>query len=100
MVKVLQRVSLRCAALLLAGVSLASTAIAGFDRGQALYENHCRSCHEEWAHQREQGRVVGSLDELRARVAAWSVHSGLSWSAEEIDDVTDYLNRHFYRLAK
>jgi hypothetical protein len=26
------------------------------------------------------------------------VHSHLNWSAEEIDDVTDYLNRAFYQL--
>jgi mono/diheme cytochrome c family protein len=89
------------AALLLSGLPLVSApAGAAFDRGQALYENHCRSCHEEWAHKREEGRVVGSLDGLRARVAAWSVHSGLDWSAEEIDDVTDYLNRRFYQLVK
>jgi len=71
---------------------------AGFDRGQALYENHCRFCHEDWAHTREH-RQVTSLADLRARVAAWSVHAGLDWGKGEIDAVTDYLNRHFYRIA-
>jgi mono/diheme cytochrome c family protein len=99
--KVSQRMTGWYAALLLAGLPLVSDPVsAEFDRGQALYENHCRSCHEEWAHKREEGRVIGSLDGLRARVAAWSVHSGLDWSAEEIDDVTDYLNRRFYQLTK
>jgi mono/diheme cytochrome c family protein len=68
-----------------------------FDRGQALYEHHCMSCHESWAHTRE-GRHVRTVRELRARTEAWSVHSHLNWSAEEIDDVTDYLNRAFYQL--
>ncbi len=68
-----------------------------FDRGQALYEHHCMSCHESWAHTRD-GRHVRTISELRARTEAWSLHSHLDWSAEEIDDVTDYLNRAFYQL--
>ena len=46
----------------------AAMAEESFDRGQALYENHCQACHEDWAHKREEARVVGSLDALRARV--------------------------------
>ncbi len=76
----------------------APTAAADFERGQALYDNHCRSCHEVWAHTREH-RTVTSLAGLRARVAAWSVHAGLDWGKDEIDDVTDYLNRRFYRFG-
>ncbi len=72
-------------------------AAAEFERGQALYENHCRFCHESWAHTRGGSRVT-SVSSLRQRVAAWSTHSGLGWGSEEIDDVTDYLNRHFYKL--
>jgi len=99
---VFQRVTGSCAALVLAGALLAPAfaAAAQFDRGEALYENHCRSCHEDWAHEREERRVIGSLDALRARVAAWSIHSGLDWSAEEVEDVTGYLNRSFYHLSK
>ena len=70
-----------------------------FDRGQALYEHHCMSCHESWAHTRE-GRHVRTLSELRSRTEAWSVHSRLGWSAEEINDVTNYLNRTFYQLGQ
>lgn len=77
---------------------LAPAVFAQFERGQVLYENHCRFCHESWAHEREGNRIY-SIDSLRQRVAAWSIHSGLGWGDEEIDDVTDYLNRHFYRLT-
>ncbi len=70
-----------------------------FDRGQALYEHHCMSCHESWAHTRE-GRHVRTISELRARTEAWSIHSRLDWSAEEVNDVTDYLNRTFYQLEQ
>ena len=87
------RISLLAALLLFAPATYAE-----FERGQALYENHCRFCHESWAHKRVESRI-NSLHSLRQRVAAWSVHSGLGWGSDEIDDVTDYLNRHFYRLT-
>jgi hypothetical protein len=41
---------------------------------------------------------VRTLAELRRRTEAWSVHSRLEWSREEIDDVADYLDRAFYHL--
>jgi mono/diheme cytochrome c family protein len=68
-------------------------------RGQALYENHCKFCHESWVHERD-GRRIDSLAELRQRVAAWSTHSGLDWGDQEIDDVTDYLSQNFYRIKE
>lgn len=71
---------------------------AEFDRGAALYENHCTACHDPQLHKRETHHVT-TLADLRARVAAWSIHSGLNWSDEDIDDVTDFLNRRFYRLT-
>jgi mono/diheme cytochrome c family protein len=84
-----------CAGLLL----LPAAAQEQFDRGRALYEHHCMSCHESWAHTRE-GRHVRTLSELRTRTEAWSIHSRLGWTGEEIDDVTDYLNRAFYQLEQ
>ena len=70
-----------------------------FDRGEALYENHCSACHDPQTHVAGEARHVATLADLRARVAAWGVHSGLNWSAEDVNDVTDYLNRRFYRFA-
>lgn len=71
---------------------------AEFDRGQELYENHCQSCHESWVHTRAK-RQVTSISELQRRVSSMSVHIGLNWSNEEINDVTDYLSRRFYQLT-
>lgn len=70
-----------------------------FDRGRALYENHCKSCHEALAHTRS-GSQVHSEAELRERVASWSLHTGLNWSEDDVEDVTDYLNRHFYEFEE
>jgi mono/diheme cytochrome c family protein len=87
------------AALLLSTLYLPAPGFAeDFDRGRALYENHCQSCHEDWAHTRG-NRKVTTLDDLRARVASWSIHSGLNWGPDEISEVTSYLNRRFYQLV-
>ena len=89
----------RVMSVLLLELCLSAPALAGdFDLGRALYENHCQSCHEDWAHARS-NRKVATLDGLRARVVSWSVHSGLGWGAEEISAVTNYLNRRFYQLV-
>ncbi len=89
----------RVLATLLFALSLSAAGFAAdFDRGRALYEHHCQSCHEDWAHTRG-NRKVTTLDGLRMRVSSWSVHSGLDWGAEEISAVTAYLNRRFYQLA-
>ena len=78
--------------------SIPALAVEDFDRARALYENHCRSCHESWAHTRD-GRMVDSRDELRVRVASWSRHTGLGWTDEDIDAVTRYLDRRFYQFT-
>lgn len=57
----------------------------------------CKSCHEEWAHSRANHKAK-SLADVRRRTAAWSTHGGLDWSSEEIDDVAEYLNVHFYHF--
>lgn len=82
----------------LVAVMLAAPASSqDFSRGQALYEHHCQSCHADWAHSRA-GRKVEDINELRRRVASWSVHAGLDWHDEEIGDVAGYLDRAFYRF--
>ena len=89
-------------AAVLAGVMACVTTLRAveFDRGEALYENHCSSCHDPQVHSLGETRHVATLADLRARVAAWSVHSGLAWSEEDVNDVTAYLNRRFYRFTR
>jgi mono/diheme cytochrome c family protein len=83
------------------GVLLAvsgSVAAETFDRGQALYENHCMSCHEATVHTREM-RHATSLADLRKWVSTWSFHASLDWTSEEIDDVADYMDRSYYHFT-
>ena len=96
MMRSLQTTSmLICAGLLICSSAWAET----FDRGQALYENHCRTCHESQVHMRYSRRAT-SLADLHQRVASWSYHAALGWSEEEVTDVVDYLNRAFYHFPE
>ena len=83
-----------CFLLAVPGGSIAES----FDRGQALYENHCMSCHEATLHTRDTRRAT-SVAELRKWVATWSFHASLGWSGEEINDVADFMNRRYYHFT-
>jgi mono/diheme cytochrome c family protein len=94
------RVRLRAAIAFLV-LSLAGPAVAlaatGEARGKLLYETRCIACHADSVHNRE-ARRAKSFDGLRAQVLRWSAQSGGNWAADEIDDVTRYLNQRYYGL--
>jgi mono/diheme cytochrome c family protein len=86
-------------ALLALGLAALSGSASAADpgRGSALYETRCSACHESSVHQRS-ARKAKSFDGLRAQVLRWSAEAGGSWSSDEIDDVTLYLNQLYYRF--
>jgi len=70
-------------------------------RGQALYELHCLTCHYESIHKRDPSRSpVKSQAQLRAEVEQRAALTGRRFTAEDLDDIAEYLNRSHYRLAK
>ena len=101
MAEVVQRLKTLVGISLLAGsMALPGVVVpAEIDRGQALYENHCKSCHETQLHELEQRRAK-SLQDIRRWVATWAFHAKLDWTADEINDVTDFLNRRFYKFTE
>ncbi len=66
-------------------------------RGRLLYDTACLECHTTQAHWRDKS-IVHDWDGLVAQVTRWQAIAGQRWSAEEIRDVSHYLNRRFYRL--
>lgn len=88
-----------CTLMVFANILVIPPASADKERGQALYENHCQFCHGETVHQRE-SNLVESMQVLRAWVRSWSVHEGLNWSMEEVNDVAQYLNAKFYQFSE
>ena len=89
------------AAGLLLGVLAPAAQAQDAARGKALYETHCLTCHYERIHKRDPARsLVRSLPQLRVEVARRAEQAGRRFSAEDVDDVAEYLNQSHYRLAK
>lgn len=79
-------------------LSLPLVGLADAERGRLLYENHCLSCHESNVHIRET-QAARSLAEVRAAVERWQALGNLGWGAEEVGDVTAYLNATWYHYT-
>jgi mono/diheme cytochrome c family protein len=70
-------------------------------RGAALYDTHCLSCHYERIHKRDPSRsLVQTMAQLRLEVAQRAASTGHRFALEDLDDITEYLNRSHYRLQK
>lgn len=86
-------------ALLLAGLLLprpvSAQLVADAERGRALYENHCQVCHTPRVHSRV-NKLPLNRDELRDIVERWQREERLRWSAQDIADVVEHLNRTRY----
>ena len=84
---------------LLLSMSLAEVKAAAFaeGRGEMLYQNHCIACHTAQVHWREQ-RLAKDWASLRVQVRRWERNTGLTWSDEDIEAVSQYLNQLYYQF--
>jgi mono/diheme cytochrome c family protein len=85
-------------AVLLVGILAAAPACpVDLERGQSLYENHCRMCHESIAFKRED-KIAKNYEEVSAQVRRWQTNTSLHWSAEDIENVASYVARTYYKI--
>lgn len=84
------------AASLLLGLGAARSDEALIDP-HALHEQNCIQCHQSDIYTRED-RKVTSYEGLGRQVRRCETALGLRWFDDEIDAMTQYLNRDFYRL--
>lgn len=70
---------------------------ADLARGRALYENHCRMCHESLAFKRGD-KIAKDYEEVRTQVNRWQTDTSLHWSAEDIENVASYVARTYYKI--
>lgn len=67
-------------------------------RGQMLYENHCRVCHDSTVHVRENHKAKSTKD-LFYWVNRWSGHLKLQWSEDDKMAVVKHLGKTFYHFS-
>jgi mono/diheme cytochrome c family protein len=68
-------------------------------RGALLYETHCKACHDEQLHWRDQ-RVARDWPGLKLEVARWQAAARLNWSEADIVAVARHLNETVYHLPQ
>ena len=68
-------------------------------RGELLYTTHCQACHTTHVHWREK-RIANDWAGLVVQVERWQKNGNLAWGAEDIDDVSRYLNARYYHFAE
>ena len=82
-------------ATILVAILPAAAPAADPDRGRELYDGACVGCHGRSVHARAR-KNVGSCAELRATVARFATLQGRNWDADDLDDVTAWLNLRYY----
>lgn len=84
-----------------AALLVAAPAQADSERGRRLYELHCGSCHYERVHERDRWRSrIRTVADLRAEVERWSRQAKHSFTADDLNDIVEYLDRSHYQLKK
>ncbi len=92
----LPAILLLCAVIAGAGAGASQAQTYDPARGRMLYENHCRFCHTAKVHERPDKPRLTRM-QLRTIVNDWQRQEGLSWSAQDTEDVVDYLVRTRYK---
>jgi mono/diheme cytochrome c family protein len=83
--------------LALAACAATPATAADLERGRLLHENHCRMCHESIAYKRDE-RIANDYAQIKAQVTRWQTNTGLRWSEEDIDSVTAFVAKTYYKL--
>lgn len=70
-------------------------------RGAALYDTLCLTCHYERIHKREPARsLVRTIPQLKLEVAQRAANTGQRFTIEDLDDIAEYLDRTHYKFRK
>ena len=75
----------------------ASLFAVDIENGEDLHFEDCTGCHQEEVYTRE-NRVVESLERLRLQVRFCKDTVGAQWFDEDVEDVTEFLNRNYYHF--
>lgn len=64
--------------------------------GEKLYRAACFGCHDTSIHTRTD-KIIFSKKALRKRVEFCEGNTSAGWNAQQMDDVTEWLNATFYK---
>jgi cytochrome c553 len=81
----------------LSGSIALPAAAESMETAKALYDENCVRCHGTEVYTRED-RKITSLEGLERQVRRCELALGLKWFDDEITEVTNYLNEHYYHF--
>ena len=87
------------ATLILTAVSSMPTLAANVEHGKKLYTERCGGCHDTKIHTRP-NRIVHTFEDLVNRVRFCDNAAKAGLKDDEIYDVSEYLNKTFYKFMK
>ena len=67
--------------------------------GKLLHDANCISCHDSKVYTREDHKMQ-DLTQLAAQVRRCDANLGTSLFDEELDQITEYLNKDFYKFTQ
>lgn len=71
--------------------------VAAAELEREAHDTYCIACHDTKVYTRGD-RLARNYDELRAQVVRWHSNLSLKWSDEEIDRMTAWLAKHYYKM--
>jgi hypothetical protein len=85
--------------LIAAGVAIGIGAISAgaAEPAQVTHDTYCIACHDTSVYTRND-RLADDFDAVREQVDRWQGNISLGWSNEEIDEMTAWLARRYYRM--
>ncbi len=92
--------------LLLLLLSLPVAGYADNRRGEQLHAKHCSGCHARMFGNdgntiyTRPDRRVDSMTGLHKQIRTCVHNLGFTWFDDEIEDVANYLNQHFYQFSQ
>ena len=93
-------------AMAIMAVALPGTALSDMANGEKLHSTTCASCHVSMfggdgsSIYTRNNRRVKDLPGLKRQVTFCERNLGLTWFDDQILDVTNYLNSHYYKFSQ
>lgn len=84
--------------LMFTSVVHAGVETGSFERGKALHNEDCLTCHTPEKYYLRKNRIVNSFPRLIIQVRKCQLDVGAEWDADQFNDVLLYVNRTYYKF--
>ena len=85
-------------AVVLAASMAAASSFAADDAAKTLHDTYCIMCHDTQVYTRD-SRMARDYDGIREQVDRWQTNLSLNWSQNEIDLMTTWLAKRYYKVS-